>query len=124
MHFSGLKPAFAAAGLGLALILASSQSLRAGEESESAYSSFGAGMTLGQAMANESPVRRAGVGSDVGADNPLDAAALSGTADGTVGNGGQPDGSAVPARSLANFFADALWRKKAVRTLYRHTQAD
>ena len=124
MRFSIRKPAPAVACLAVAMILAGSQSLRAGEENEFAYSSFGSGVTLGEAMASGGTVSRVGQGSGVTADGSIEVPTSN--ADGTAGNAvaARPAGIAVPSNSLAEFFTDALWRKKTVRTLYRQSQAD
>lgn len=121
MHFCVLKPAFAAMSLALALALAAGQPLRAGEEYNPAFSSFGSGMTLGEAMANGSPAPRVGMDSGAKAGIVLHAPAA-GRADQQVLVG--PAGLAGQTSSLADVFADALWRKKAVRTLYQRIQAD
>ena len=129
MRSSSLKRAFAATSLVMVLILATGQSSRAGEDNIAAFTSFGSGMTLGQAMASGSPAPRVGLGGGAKAGNTLHAPALAGMADAVAGRAGQrvqvgPAGLVSQTYSLAEALADAMWRKRVAKTLYRHTQPE
>ncbi len=129
MHFSSIRLAIAATSLAMGMLLAGGQSLWAGEEFDSAYSSFGSGMTLGQAMASGSPAPRVGTGSGAKAGNLVHAPALAGMANAVAGRAGQrvqvgPAGLIVQTFSLAEALADVKWRKKVARALYQRTEAE
>lgn len=94
------------------------------------FSSFGSGMTLGQAMASGSPAPRLDANDEAQAGAfQVRAPALANLAGVVAGRRGQtapamPGGLIIQEYSLAEAMADAMWRRNVVKVLHRRIQAE